>query len=293
VATLFVAPAPESRWSRAAGAWRPTLRYCMQTEVHVYALAMAASALLSFYPFLIVILSFCRHLLHWPAAVDGIYLALDDYLPGDLGDFIKRNLPARGNFEFVAMLLLLVTANGVFEPLEVALNRAWGAAKNRSYLKNQLVALGMIFLCGGLALGSLILTAMSRHWALGLADVHGRPALWLNLLLFKVAAVPFSILALFFIYWLLPNCPIRPARVAPVAIIVGLMLEAMKYLNLLIWPLLQPRLEREYGVFHNSATILIWSFAGAMIILAGAQWAAALEGRGCEVNPPVPPLTSE
>ena len=39
---------------------RPTLRYCTQTEGHVYALAVSASALLSFYPFLVVMLSFCR-----------------------------------------------------------------------------------------------------------------------------------------------------------------------------------------------------------------------------------------
>ena len=62
------------------------------------------------------------------------------------------------------MMLLLFTANGIFEPLEVALNRAWGEVKNRSYLKNQLVALGMIFLCGALALASLMLTASTSRW---------------------------------------------------------------------------------------------------------------------------------
>src|SRR5580693_7917433 len=118
----------------------------MQTEVHVYALAVAASVLLSFYPFLNVMLSFCHYVLRWPAAVDAIYLALNDYLPGDLGAFLKRNLMLRGPFEPLAMILLLVTANGVFEPLEVALNRAWGVTENRSYLKNQIVSLGMIFL---------------------------------------------------------------------------------------------------------------------------------------------------
>jgi uncharacterized BrkB/YihY/UPF0761 family membrane protein len=75
-------------------------------------------------------------------------------------------------------------------------------------------------------------------------------------------------------YWLLPNRKIAPAKVAPVAILVGLALEALKYANLLIWPLLRPKLAREYGVFINSATILIWSFMAAMIVLAGAHWAA-------------------
>ena len=44
----------------------------MQTEAHVYALAVAASVLLSFYPFLIVMFSFCRDVLHSQAAVDAI-----------------------------------------------------------------------------------------------------------------------------------------------------------------------------------------------------------------------------
>ncbi len=249
----------------------------MQTEVHVYALAVAASVLLSFYPFLNVMLSFCRDVLHWPAAVDAIYLALNDYLPGDVGAFLKRNLPTRGTFQPIAMLLLLITANGVFEPLEVALNRAWGVTKNRSYIRNQLVSLGMIFLCGGLALLSLVLTGMNSEWARGLNASHARLDLRTNLLIFKLAAIPIGIVVLFLIYWILPNRRISAARVAPVAILAGLVLEAMKYVFLLIWPYLGVKLEREYGVFRNSATILIWSFASAMVVLAAAHWAATME----------------
>ncbi len=162
----------------------------MQTEVHVYALAVAASVLLSFYPFLIVMLSFCRDVFHWPAAVDAVYLAMNDYLPGDLGAFLKRNLPLRGTFQPVAMLLLLITSNGVFEPLEVALNRAWGVAQNRSYLRNQLVSLGMIFLCGGLALLSLVFTVLNAEWVRNINGQHVQLALWMRLLIFKLAASP-------------------------------------------------------------------------------------------------------
>ena len=264
-------------WTRAVNAWRPTLRYCMQTEVHVFALAVAASVLLSFYPFLIVILSFCRDVLRWPAAVDAIYLAMNDYLPGDLGAFLKRNLPTRGTFQPIAMLLLLVTANGVFEPLEVALNRAWGVTKNRSYLRNQIVSLGMIFLCGALALISLILTGMNSQGVHSLNGSHAPIETWVKLIAFKVAAVPIGILVLFLIYWLLPNRRIPAGRVASVAILAGIILEGMKYLFILIWPMLGAKLEREYGVFHNSATILIWAFASAMIVLAAAHWAARME----------------
>jgi uncharacterized BrkB/YihY/UPF0761 family membrane protein len=212
--------------------------------------------------------------LHWPAAVEAIYLALNDYFPGEVSDLIRRNLPTRGTVQFTSLFLLLFTANGVFEPMEVALNRAWGITKNRSYLKNQLVSLGLIFACGGLALLSLILTAMNREWLMSWAGDQGKLGAWLNLAIFKLAAMPISILALFLIYWLLPNCKIAPIQVAPTAILVGLVLESLKYLNLAIWRLLRDKLAREYGVFHNSVTILIWSAVAALIVLAGAEFTA-------------------
>jgi uncharacterized BrkB/YihY/UPF0761 family membrane protein len=245
----------------------------METEAHVYALAIAASVLLSFYPFLTVMLSFCRNILHWPAAVQAIYVALDDYFPGDLGVFVRRNSP-RSSVEIGSMFLLLLTANGVFEPLEVALNRAWGVARNRPYWRNQLVALGLIFACGSLALLSLMFTAVNKRWINDWAGAHAWAAVWLNLLIFKVAALPLSIFALFLVYWLLPNRKIDPRNAAAAAILAGIVLEALKYLNLLVWRLMQAKISAEYGVFQHSATILLWSFTASMIVLAGAEWSA-------------------
>jgi uncharacterized BrkB/YihY/UPF0761 family membrane protein len=253
--------------------FRPTIRYLSGTEVHVYALAISASVLLSFFPFCNVMLSLCRNVLHSRATEDAIYLALNDYFPGELASFLKRNLAIQGRLQLTSMVLLLFTANGIFEPHEVALNRAWGEVKNRSYLKNQLVALGMIFLCGALALLSLMLTALNKQW-ISTWQSLGAVQWWLNLLMFKLAAVPISILALFLVYWLLPNRKIPPARVAPTAIIVGLILEGLKYVNLAITPYLQAKLEHEYFIFRHSVAILLWSFIASMVVLAGAEWTA-------------------
>lgn len=244
----------------------------METEAHVYALAVAASVLLSFFPFCNVMLSFCRNVLHWRAAEDAIYLALNDYFPGEMAGFIKRNLSMKGDLHIGSMVLLLFTANGIFEPLEVALNRAWGAAQNRSYLKNQLVALGMIFACGGLALASVLLTALNKQWITSWMGSLGGVRAWLNLLIFKLAAVPLSILALFLVYWLLPNRKVPPARVVPAAIGVGLVLETLKYVHMAIAPFLEAKLEHEYFIFQHSALILLWSFVAALVVLAGADW---------------------
>jgi membrane protein len=244
----------------------------METEAHVYALAVAASVLLSFFPFCNVMLSFCRNVLHWRAAEDAIYLALNDYFPGEMAGFMKRNLSMKGDLHLGSMVLLLFTANGIFEPLEVALNRAWGVKYNRSYLKNQLVSLGMIFACGGLALASVLLTALNKQWITSWMGSLGGVSAWLNLLIFKLAAVPLSILALFLVYWLLPNRRVPPARVAPAAIAVGLVLETLKYVHMAIAPMLEAKLEHEYFIFQHSALILLWSFVAALVVLAGADW---------------------
>ena len=247
----------------------------MQTEAHVSALAIAASTLLAFYPFVHVMLSLCRDVLHWPAAQKAIYLALGDFFPGEPGTFLVRNLQPGlvPRLNLTSMLLLLFTANGIFEPLEVALNRVWGVAQNRSYLRNQLISLGLIFVCRGLALASSMLTALNQRWITEVSGTHAA-ALWMNQLFFKLAALPFSILALFLVYWILPNRPVQARRVAPVAILVGLALETMKYVNLLISPMLTEKLKREYDIFRFSATILLLSFAAAMVVLAGAHWTA-------------------
>src|SRR5581483_11341174 len=107
-----------------------------------------------------------------------------------------------------------------------------------------------------------------------LSGPQGTVQRWLNLMFFKIAALPLSILALFLIYWLLPNRKIDPARVAQVAIVVGIALEGLKYLNLLVWPFFSKKLQAEYNIFQHSVTILLWSFAASLIVLAGAEWIA-------------------
>jgi uncharacterized BrkB/YihY/UPF0761 family membrane protein len=103
---------------------------------------------------------------------------------------------------------------------------------------------------------------------------QGALATWLTLLLFKVAALPVSILVLFLVYWLLPNCKVDPLRVAPVAIWVGLLLELLKYINIVVRPLLAAKLDREYHMFQYSVTIVLGSFVASLIVLAGAEFAA-------------------
>jgi uncharacterized BrkB/YihY/UPF0761 family membrane protein len=246
-----------------------TLRYWSQTEVHALAFSVAANVLLGFFPFLIVSVSISRVFFSRQTTVAAIDFALRDYFPDALGQFLSSNLPQRPVTDWIAILLLLFSSNGIFEPLEVAFNKIWGIAKNRSYLRNQVVSLVLIFSCGSLALLSLGITELRVGSSSGL-----KIELWTSILFFKLAAIPLTSLILFLIYRYLPNGRPPLSRVIPAAIVTGLLLEALKYLNVLIWPWLDARIQREYGVFRYSATILFLSFFASMLVLAGAEWAA-------------------
>jgi membrane protein len=255
--------------------WHPTVRYLSQTEVHVYALSISASVLLSLYPFLTVMFSLVR-LLNSTLAEVALNHALLDYFPGELGEFIQRNLlanldkPAHSRFQIVSIGLLMLTANGVFEPLEVALNRVWGAATNRSYLRNQIMSFGLIILCGGLVIASAMLTAVNQAFVE--SRIGGGLHPWMTLLLFKLVAVPLTILALFLTYWLLPNCRVPARPIIGVSIVVGGALEILKYVALAAWPWLNTKLINEYDVFSHSVEVLLFSMLASFIVLAGAEW---------------------
>ena len=268
----------------------PTLKYLMETEVHVYAFSMAANVLLSLFPFFIVMVSICRYVLHWNAAEQAIYLALQDLFPGAIGQFIPANLlrvlSRDGAPQFTSLFLLLFTANGVFEPLEVALNKAWGITTNRSFVRNQIVSMGLILLCGSLTFISYLLAALNIQIlkTLGIPNTFGA---WFGLAVLKLVALPLSMLALFIVYWRLPNGRVPPWRLVPVSIAVGLILESLKYVSMLVGPALSRKLDREYGPFEYSVTIILWSFIASMIVLAGADFAArpAREIHGLQPSP--------
>jgi membrane protein/epoxyqueuosine reductase len=155
----------------------------------------------------------------------------------------------------------------------VALNRAWHVPHNRSYIRNQILSFFLILLCGGLALGSVLLTAMNTKFVATQYGINVFPA-WLSLAIFKVAAIPMTILSLFVVYWALPNRRIPPRRVLPVAVLVGIALEALKYLFLFAWPWAGKKFQNEYGPFYSAVSVVVFSVLGAFIVLAGAEWSA-------------------
>jgi len=278
-------PAPYSLTGRLGRYGIPALRYMFQTEVHTYAASVAANALLSFFPFIVLLLTLIRRVFHSTAMYNVVLELLREYLPSNQ-DFVIRNLQflasVRGRGQVLSFVMLLITSTGIFLPLEVALNSIWGFKKNRSYLMNQIVALGLTVGCGGLAMLSIALTAQNlKYLGLAIGD-HNFITRGIAFLLVRASAVAVTIAIYFLIYWLLPNGKVPVRAVLPAAIIIGVLSEAAKYLYILLLPWLN--FQEVYGPFSVTVTLIFWSFISGMMLLLGAYLSAAQHSARMEAS---------
>jgi membrane protein len=253
-----------------------TIKYLMQTDVHTFAFSVAANSILSFFPFVMLMMTLIRRVFRSRVMYDVVVQLLRDYLPAGQ-EFVIRNLNSmvnsRQRVQLSSLVILLITSSGIFLPLEVALNRIWRFDKNRSYLGNQMVSFGLAFACGALALMSIGLTAgpvafmewILRGYGTGFVRVVG-------FLVMKVFAIAASIAIFFLIYWVLPNGKVPARTVLPAAIIMGLLSEALKYAYILALPWLN--FQEVYGPFALSVTMMFWAFLSGLLLLAGAHLSA-------------------
>lgn len=238
-------------------------------------MAIAGSVLLAFFPFLVFILSLTRSLLPGSGVAEMVLIGVKDFLPNDPGvvNFVTRNLSAavssRGGVEVFSAVLLVISSQGIFMPLEVALNRLWGFSDDRSYWSNQLTSFAFAMACGLLALGAAVLSSANVSLLAGLLGKLSIVSDVWKLAILKFASLPFVMAILVLIYWKLPHGPVQLRTIAPVAALTAVALEVSKNLYLWTWPLLKVR--EAYGPFFISVTVLLGGFFGAMIVLAGGE----------------------
>jgi len=253
-----------------------TVKYLLRTDVHTFAFSVAANSILSFFPFVVLLMTLIRRVFHSRVMYDVLVELLRDYLPAGQ-EFVIRNLNAmvnsRHRAQIVSLIILLVTSSGIFMPLEVALNRIWRFPNNRSYFGNQVISLGLAFGCGVLALLSVAMTAGNVSLVESLLRGHGTGFVRLvGFIVMKLFAIAASIAIFFLIYWVLPNGKVPARAVLPTALIMGLLSEALKYGYILALPWLN--FAEVYGPFALSVSLMFGAFLSGLLLLAGANLSA-------------------
>ncbi len=252
-------------------------RYLTQTEVHTYAFSVAANAILSLFPFIVMMYTVARRVFHSESMEDVVGNMVRYFLPTGQ-DFVVRNMSlvanARGGVKIAAVIMLLISSSGIFLPLEVALNQVWGVTKNRSYLMNQLVSTGLALIVCALALLSVAVTAFQHRLltAIFFGHVDNEAFRFVARWLLQVSAGFLSVMLFFFTYWILPNRRLPWRAVLPSALVTGIVWELAKLLYIAALPWLD--FKSVYGPFATSVGLMLWAFLTGLLLLAGAHSSA-------------------
>jgi YihY family inner membrane protein len=265
---------PDAGWWPQAKA---LLEYMARTEVHTYAFSVAANVILSLFPFILLMLTLAQRVFHSAAMVNVLVDLISALLPSNQSFVMSRMLRLvnpHKNIQIFSVVMLLVTSTGVFLPLEVALNHVWGVKKDRNYLHNQIVSLGLAAAVGTLVMASVALTAVQRSVMTWIFFGHTDNIVF-NFIaggVLRSFAVVISVLLFFLIYWILPNRKVPAMAVLPTAVVVGVTWELAKYLYVLLLPRLD--FASVYGPFQVSVAIMMWAFFSGLMLLAGAHFSA-------------------
>jgi len=251
--------------------------YLTKTEVHTYAFSVAAQAILSLFPFIVLLLTLSQRVFHSAHMTEVVGEMMSTFLPNNQ-DFVMRNMRvlafSHAKTRIVSVVMLLITATGVFLPLEVALNSVWGVKKNRSYLQNQLVSIGLAVGVAFLAMASVALSAAQRtvlEWVF-FGHTQNVVFTWVAKGFLQIVALAASIALFFLIYWVLPHRKIPPLAVLRTAIVMGVLWTAAKYIYILVLPHLDFR--AVYGPFEVSVGLITWGFISGLLLLGGAYVSA-------------------
>ena len=283
-----VEPASHSKWYRWRRDGKALVAYLLDSEVHTFAFSVAANAILSFIPFIVLLYTLSRSVFHSTMMVSVVGDMVRYFLPSNQ-EFVAASLAAvapRHGVQALSLVMILVSCTGIFLPLEVALNQAWGVTKSRNYLHNQVIAFGLAILMVVLGMASIMVNAGARD-VLTVIFVHQTNINFIDFVLhitykgicflLLAATTGVASIAFFFsIYWLLPNRKVPWRHVLSTSIYTGVIWLVSKYIFVLLLP--HMHLEDLYGAFSVSVSLLFWAYISGLILFAGAQFSVARLG---------------
>jgi uncharacterized BrkB/YihY/UPF0761 family membrane protein len=279
-----------TRWHGWRKAGKALMDYLLDSEVHTFAFSVAANAIISFIPFIVLLYTLAQSIFHSQAMVDVVNQMVIYFLPSTAHQaWLTYNLSVvapRHGVQIFSLVMILVSCTGIFLPLEVALNKAWGVRKSRNYLFNQTVALGLALLMVALGMASIFVNEGiqgTANFLLTLLFFHHTDNSvfkfvfrWVSYTWLAATTGIACILFFFFIYWLLPNCRVPWRPVLRAAIITGIAWLTARMIFVAVLPHLD--LRSVYGPFFVSVGLLFWAYISGLILFAGAKFSVARLG---------------
>lgn len=245
-----------------------------------HAASIAYYALLSLFPFLLLVFSIVGMVTADQADRDAVVQFFLRYFPRQF-DFMIGQLDAfRGQTLRLGVggLLALTWASlGVFNAVSSAIDHAWGVERRRSFLMHRLVSFLMMVSAGAIFVVAIILASVARLAPTNFlwSYIERLPWLvWLSGVTANYAATLLLIGCVGLLFYFIPNTEMRFRWVWPGAILTGLLwrgaLAAFSWYarDLAAW-------NAVHGSIATVVVFLFWVYISAVILLYGVEMTAA------------------
>jgi membrane protein len=260
-------------------AWRGVAEL-YSSEGLTHAAAIAYYALLSLFPFLLLVLSVLGMVTADTADRDAVVRFVFRYFPRQF-DFMTGQLDAfRGRTLQLGVggLLALTWASlGVFNAVSSAIDAAWGVERRRSFLMHRFVSFLMMCSAGAIFIIALVLASVARiaetSWFWEVVSRSGW-LVWLSAVSADYGATVLLIGCVALLFYFIPNTKMRFRWVWPGAILTGLLWRGA--LAAFSW--YARDLARWNAVHGSIATVVVflfWVYISAVILLYGVEMTAA------------------
>jgi membrane protein len=260
-------------------AWRGLVRLVNSNDL-THAAAIAYYALLSLFPFLLLIISMFGSI----AADEGDRLTVLTfvfrYFPTQF-DFVTTQLDAfrqtRVQVGVAGGLALIWASLGVFGAVTSAVNDAWGVEKQRSFLRHRMVSFLMLVAGGGVMVVGLLLVgavqvAQATWFGVMLARFRWLQAL--QTLTFTYSATIVLILAVGLVYYFIPNAKTRFRDVWVGAVLTGVLWRIA--FDSFSWYIGRSgSLTLIHGSIAAVVVFLLWIYVSSVILMYGVEFTAA------------------
>jgi membrane protein len=244
-----------------------------------HAASIAYYALLSLFPFLLLMLSLLGSITADPVDRDIAVRFVFQYFPRQF-EFITGQIDAFRESTLrigIGGVLALTWASlGFFNAITSGVNHAWGVEKRRSFLRHRLVGFLMLLSAGGILLLAIVAMSVAKvaqtSW-FGALEGSSSFVQWLSTFSGLPIATALLVGCVALVFYFIPNARVRFRDVWPGAILVGLLWRAA--LAGFSW---YARDMARWNVVHGSVTtvvvFLIWIYVSAVILLYGVEMTA-------------------
>jgi membrane protein len=262
--------------------WRSAGRGLVEffnSENLTFAASIAYYSLLSFFPFLLLILSILSKMAAAPGE-SSILPVLQRALPSSalskfVGEGVDQLATAPLQLTVVGTIFTLWASMGVFGAVTSAVNHAWGVEKPHGYFKQKLIAFIMLAAAGVLMMIALFLVSAAEivqtTWFAGVVERY--PSLdRFTGMVYRSSPTALLILVLGLIYYWVPNAQVRLRDVWFGAVLAGLLWRLT--FSGFSWYVSVARFN-VHGSIAAVVVFLTWVYLSAVIALYGVEVTAA------------------